>query len=143
MKGVENNLYELDSEGFKSLKHLTVQDNDKIQHIFKYMGVLDSVFPSLESITLWNVNNLERICYTRLSTKTFCNLREVSVGNCRKLEFVFSSSMVGCFSHLQKIYIVDCDIMSAIVAIEREEEIEVDSDDSILFANLHSLKLRN
>ena len=33
--------------------------------------------------------------------------------------------------------------MSAIVAIEREEEIEVNSDDNIMFAtNLHSLKLR-
>ncbi|XP_030958834.1 uncharacterized protein LOC115980752 [Quercus lobata] len=33
--------------------------------------------------------------------------------------------------------------MSAIVAIEREEEIEVNSDDNIMFANLQSLRLRN
>ena len=51
--------------------------------------------------------------------------------------------MGGCFSHLQEMDIENCKIMSAIVAIEREEEIEVDSDDSIMFANLHSLKLRN
>ena len=142
MKGV-NNLYELDSDGFQSLKHLRVQDNDEIQYIFMSMGDLDSVFPSLESITLQNVNNLEWICNTRLPLKTFCNLRVVKVSNCCKLEFVFSSSMVGCFSHLEKIYIKDCKIMSAIVAIEREEEIEVNSDDIIMFANLHSLKLRN
>ncbi|KAK7852036.1 hypothetical protein CFP56_040302 [Quercus suber] len=143
MKGVKNNLYELDLESFQSLKHLTVQHNDKIQYIFESMGVLDFVFPSLESITLWNVNNLEWICYMRLPTKTFCNLRVVKVRTCCKLEFVFSSYMGECFSHLQEIYIEDCKIMSAIVAIEREEEIEVDSDDSIMFANLHSLKLRN
>ena len=38
MKGVKNNLYELDLEGFQSLKHLTIQHNDKIQYIFKYGG---------------------------------------------------------------------------------------------------------
>ncbi|KAK7844076.1 disease resistance protein [Quercus suber] len=143
MKGVKNILYLLESEGFQSLKHLTVNDNDEIQYIIKSMGVLDSVFPSLESINLWNVNNLERICYMQLPTKTFCNLRVVRVSSCCKLEFVFSSSMVGCFSHLQEINIEDCKIMSAIVAIERQEEIEVNSDDNIVFANLHSLKLRN
>ncbi|XP_075656718.1 disease resistance protein At4g27190-like [Castanea sativa] len=143
MNGVKNNLYELDSEGFQSLKHLTVQYNDEIQDICKSMGVLDSIFPRLESITLSKVNNLERICYMRLPTKTFCNLRVVTVSNCCKLESVFSSSMVGCFSHLQEMNIEDCEIMSAIVAIEREEEIEVNSEDSITFANLHSLKLKN
>ncbi|KAL0005342.1 hypothetical protein SO802_012903 [Lithocarpus litseifolius] len=141
-KVVKNNLYELDSEGFQSLKHLKVIHNDEIQYIFKSMGVHDSVFPSLESITLLNVNNLEQICYTRLATKTFCNLRVVNVSNCCKLEFIFSSSMVGCFSHLQEMNIEDCEIMSAIVAIEREEEIEVSSDDGIMLANLQSLKLR-
>ena len=51
--------------------------------------------------------------------------------------------MGGCFSHLQEMDIENCKIMSAIVAIEREEEIEVDSDDSNMFANLHSLELRD
>ena len=142
MKGVKNNLYELDSEGFPCLKHLKVKNNDEIQYIIKSMGVLDSVFPSLESIELQYVNNLKRISYTRLPTESFCNLRVVKVSDCCQLEFVFSSSMVGCFSHLQEMNIEDCEIMSAIVAIEREEEIEVNSDDSIMFANLHSLTLR-
>uniref|UniRef100_A0A7N2L6W3 AAA+ ATPase domain-containing protein n=1 Tax=Quercus lobata TaxID=97700 RepID=A0A7N2L6W3_QUELO len=141
MKGVKNILYELDSEGFPCLKHLKVEENDEIQYIIKSMGVR-GVFPILESINLLYVNNLERISYTRLPTESFCNLRVVKVSNCRKLEFVFSSSMVGCFSHLLEMNIEDCKIMSAIVAIEREEEIEVNSDDSIMFANLHSLKLR-
>nr|POE69749.1 disease resistance protein [Quercus suber] len=143
MKGVKNNLYELDSEGFPCLKHLEVEKNDEIQYIIKSMGVRGTVFPSLESITLLNVNNLERISYTQLPTESFCNLRVVKVSNCCQLEFVFFSSMVGCFSRLREMNIEDCKIMSAIVAIERKEEIEVNSDDSIIFANLHSLKLRN
>ena len=121
---------------------LKVENNDEIQYIIKSMGVRGTVFPILESIKLQYVNNLERISYTQLPTESFCNLRVVKVSNCCKLEFVFSSSMVGCFSHLQKMNIEDCEIMSAIVVIEREEEIEVKSDDSIMFANLHSLKLR-
>ena len=51
--------------------------------------------------------------------------------------------MVGCFSHMQEMNIEDCEIMSAIVVIEREEEIEVNSDNSIMFANLYSLRLWN
>ncbi|KAL4637752.1 hypothetical protein ACB092_03G098800 [Castanea dentata] len=143
MKGVKNILYELDLEDFQGLKHFKVEYNDEIQYIIKSVGVLDSVFHSLESITLLKVNNLERISYMRLLTESFCNLRVVKVRDCCKLEFVFSSSMVGCFSHLQEMNIEDCEIMSAIVAIEREEEIEVNSEDSIMFANLHSLKLKN
>ena len=120
MKGVKNILYELDSEGFPCLKHLKVENNDEIEYIIKSMGVRGTVFPILESIKLQYVSNLERISYTQLPTESFCNLRVVKVSKCCKLEFVFSSSMVGCFSHLQEINIEDCKIMSAIVAIERE-----------------------
>ena len=142
MKGVKNILYELDSEGFQSLKHLTVQDNDEIQYIIKSMGVLGSVFPILESINLSNMINLERICYTRLPAESFRNLRVVKVRKCRNLKFLFSSSMVKCLLHLQEMEIDDCEKMSEIIAIEREEEIEVNSDDNIMFTKLRSLKLR-
>ncbi|KAM4110456.1 hypothetical protein ACB094_03G196700 [Castanea mollissima] len=86
--------------------------------------------------------NLERICYTRLPAESFRNLRVVKVRECHNLEFVFSSSMVGCFSHLQKMKIVDCEKMSEIIATERKEEIEANSDENIMFAKLRSLKLR-
>ncbi|XP_030927939.1 probable disease resistance protein At4g27220 [Quercus lobata] len=141
MKGVKNILYELDSEGFQSLKHLTVQGNDEIQYIIKSMGVLGSVFPILESINLSNMINLKRICNTRLPAESFRNLRVVKVSKCCNLEFVFSSSMFGCFSHLQEMEIDDCKKMSEIIAIERKEEIEVNSDDNIMFAQLHSLTM--
>ena len=85
--------------------------------------------------------NLERICYTRLPAESFCNLRVVKVSECCNLEFVFSSSMVKCFSHLQEMEIDDCEKMSEIIATEREE-IEVNSDDNIMFTKLRSLKLR-
>ncbi|KAM4121269.1 hypothetical protein ACJW30_03G195100 [Castanea mollissima] len=106
------------------------------------MGVLGSVFPILESINLSRMINLERICYTRLPAESFCNLRVVKVRECHNLEFVFSSSMVGCFSHLQEMEIVDCEKMSKIIATERKEEIEANSDENITFAKLRSLKLR-
>ncbi|KAL4639789.1 hypothetical protein ACB092_03G243400 [Castanea dentata] len=141
LKGVKNILYELDSEGFQSLKHLTVQSNDEIQYIIKLVGVLGPVFPILESINLSHMINLERICYTRLPAESFRNLRVVKVRECHNLEFVFSSSMVGCFSHLQEMEIVDCKNMSEIIATERKEEIEANSDENIMFAKLRSLKL--
>ena len=141
MNGVKNILYELDSEGFQSLKHLTVQHNDEIQYIIKSMGVLGSVFPILESINLSNMIKLERICYTRLPAESFRNLRVVKVSECCNMEFVFSSSMVECFSHLQEMEIDDCEKMSEIIAIERKEEIEVNNDDNIMFAQLRSLTM--
>ncbi|KAL4639792.1 hypothetical protein ACB092_03G243700 [Castanea dentata] len=141
LKGVKNILYELDSEGFQSLKHLTVKRNDEIQYIIKSMGVLGSVFPILESINLSCMINLERICYTRLPAESFRNLQVVKVRECHNLEFVFSSSMVGCFSHLQEMEIVDCKKMSEIIATERKEEIEANSDENFMFAKLRSLKL--
>ena len=98
MKGDKNILF-LDSKGFQSLKHLTVQHNDEVRYIIKPMGVLGSVFPVLESINPSNMINLEQICYTRLPAESFRNLQVVKVRKCRNLEFVFSSSMVGCFSH--------------------------------------------
>ena len=70
MKGVKNNLYELDLEGFPCLKHLKVENNDEIQYIIKSMGVRGTVFPILESIKLQYVNNLERISYMR-TTESF------------------------------------------------------------------------
>ncbi|KAM3707023.1 hypothetical protein ACJW31_03G193700 [Castanea mollissima] len=106
------------------------------------MGVLGSVFPFLESINLSEMINLERICYTRLPAESFHNLRVVKVRQCHNLEFVFSSSMVGCFSHLQEMEIVDCEKMSEIIATERKEEIEANSDENIMFARLRSLNLR-
>ncbi|KAL0005370.1 hypothetical protein SO802_012931 [Lithocarpus litseifolius] len=48
-----------------------------------------------------------------------------------------------CIKNAKEMNIEDCKIMSAIVAKEREEEIEVNSDDNIMFANLQSLRLRN
>nr|POE92916.1 disease resistance protein [Quercus suber] len=141
MKGVKNILYELDSEGFQSLKHLTVEDDDETQYIINSMGVLGSVFPILESIKLSNMINLERICYTRLPAESFRNLQVLKVRECRNLEFVFSSSMVECFSHLQEMEIVDCEKMSEIFVIERKGEIEINSDENIMFAKLRSLTM--
>ncbi|KAM3754829.1 hypothetical protein ACB098_03G194200 [Castanea mollissima] len=111
-------------------------------YIIKSMGVRGSVFPILESINLSHMINLERICYTRLPAESFQNLRVVKVRECHNLEFVFFSSMVGCFSHLQEMEIVDCEKMSKIIATERKEEIEANSDENIMFAKLRSLKLR-
>ncbi|KAL0005341.1 hypothetical protein SO802_012902 [Lithocarpus litseifolius] len=141
MKGVKNIVYELDSEGFASLKHLRIEGNNEIQYIIKSMGVLGNIFPILESITIWSVINLEQICYTQLPAESFRNLRVITVGNCHNLKFVFSSSMFRCFSQLQEMKITDCEIMSAIVAIERKEEIEVRSDNNVMFAKLRSLRL--
>ena len=68
---------------------------------------------------------LEKICHGQLSEGSFGNLRKLEVYDCDSLRFMFSSSVVGYFSKLQEIDIRRCNGMSAIVAKEREEEIEI------------------
>jgi hypothetical protein len=68
---------------------------------------------------------LEKICHGQLAEGSFGNLRKVEVFDCDSLRFMFSSSVVGYFSKLQEIDISYCDRMSAIVAKESEEEIEI------------------
>uniref|UniRef100_A0A2N9GLD7 AAA+ ATPase domain-containing protein n=1 Tax=Fagus sylvatica TaxID=28930 RepID=A0A2N9GLD7_FAGSY len=87
--------------------------------------------------------NLKRICNNQLPAESFRKLKVVNVYNCNKLEFVFSSSMVGSFSQLQEMKISSCQVMSAIVSVLKEGkgEIEVNDDSTIVFAKLRSLTL--
>ncbi|XP_050277819.1 disease resistance protein At4g27190-like [Quercus robur] len=150
-EGIENIIYEVDKEGFPQLKHLYVRNSTEIQYIINLMGVQCVVFPLLEFLSLDNMINLEKICHDhdQLAMGSFHSLKKLEVSNCDGLIFVFSLTMLGCFSQLQEIVIKNCKIMRAIVAKERKHEIQVDdiTDDmktnSMDFSQLSSLTLRN
>ena len=145
-KDFKNILYEVDKDGFPQLKHLYVQNSAKIQYIINSIGVQCVAFPVLELISLLEAINLEKICHDKLAMGSFQNLRKLEVKNCDKLIFVFSSADLGCFSQLQEIYIETCNLMSAIVGVERIHDIEINNDlttDIMDFTQLLSLKLRS
>ena len=145
-KDFKNILYEVDKDGFPQLKHLYVRNSDNIQCIINSIGVQCVAFPVLESISLLDAINLEKICHDKLAMGSFQNLRKLKVKKCDKLIFVFSSAHLGCFSQLQEIYIGTCNLMSAIVGVERIHDIEVNNDlttDIMDFTQLRSLKLQS
>lgn len=69
--------------------------------------------------------NLEKICHGQPVMGSFYNLRRLKLRTCHKLGFVFSLSMVRCFSQLQEIEICGCGVMSALIAKLREDEIQI------------------
>jgi hypothetical protein len=87
---------------------------------------------------------LEKICHGQLAEGSFGNLRKLEVCGCDSLRFMFSSSVVGYFSKLQEIDIRDCTGMSAIVAKESEEEIEINdiTTNTMEFPQLRCIRIQ-
>ncbi|XP_075649596.1 disease resistance protein At4g27190-like [Castanea sativa] len=144
-KGIKNILYEVDKDGFPRLKHLYVQNSVEIQYIIDSIWFQCVAFPVLELLSLVNMINLEKICHNQLAMGSFHNLRKLEIRKCDNLIFVFSSTLLRCFSQLQEIEIEDCKVMSAIVAEERKHGIQVNDDiitDTIDFTQLRSLNLK-
>ena len=88
---------------------------------------------------------LEKICHGQLAEGSFGNLTKLEVYSCHSLRFMFSSSVVGSLSKLQEINIVSCTGMSAIVAKESEEEIEINdiTTNTMEFPQLRCLCMRD
>ncbi|KAK4573426.1 hypothetical protein RGQ29_031403, partial [Quercus rubra] len=107
-KGIKNILYEVEKEGFPRLKHLYVQNSVDIQYIIDSIWFQCVAFPILELLSLVNMINLEKICHNQLAMGSFHNLRKLEIRKCDNLIFVFSSTLLRCFSQLQEIEIDDC-----------------------------------
>ncbi|GMP54035.1 hypothetical protein CsSME_00019313 [Camellia sinensis var. sinensis] len=72
----------------------------------------------------------------------FNNLIELTIRDCR-LEYLFSLSCARGFPQLQKLQIVDCEMMEAIVGIEEEKDEDELSSQVINFSQLKYLRLEN
>ncbi|KAJ7943005.1 Disease resistance protein [Quillaja saponaria] len=148
LSNVKNVIYELNGEGFPSLKHLLIQNNDKIEYIVNSMDQQlfhpGDAFPILESLIIHDLIKLEKICIGQLSVKSFGKLQVIKVKSCHKLKNLFAFSTVSCFSRLLEIEVSKCNFMQEIVISGREES-SIDNTDSqkMEFHQLHSLTLRN
>ncbi|ESR45838.1 hypothetical protein CICLE_v10003899mg [Citrus x clementina] len=118
LKSVQNVAHELDDgEGFPRLKHLRVESCSEILLIVGSVGrVHCTVFPLLESLSLWFLNKLETICDSQLTEdQSFSNLRIIGVQSCHKLKHLFSFSMAKNLLRLQKVEVFVCDDLEMIV----------------------------
>ncbi|XP_054819601.1 uncharacterized protein LOC129318709 isoform X2 [Prosopis cineraria] len=142
LKGVRDIFYELNLEGFQSLKQLSIINNSDIESIINSKELPDpkDVFPNLESLCLYKLKNMKKISYSKLTGTSFSKLKVVRITSCALIHNIFSLSMVKLLDILETIDVSDCDSMENIVA---KEEHDADEDDDVLFVKLGSLALQN
>jgi disease resistance protein RPS2 len=96
-------------------------------------------FPLLESLSLDNLNKLEKICNSQPVAESFSNLRILKVESCPMLKNLFSLHMERGLLQLEEISIIDCKIMEVIVA--EESGGQADEDEAIKLTQLRTLTL--
>jgi disease resistance protein RPS2 len=140
LKGVKSVSYELDGQGFPRLKHLHIQNSLEIRYIVDSTMLSPSIaFPLLESLSLDNLNKLEKICNSQPVAESFSNLRILKVESCPILKNLFSLHMERGLLQLEHISIIDCKIMEVIVA--EESGGQADEDEAIKLTQLRTLTL--
>ncbi|XP_050232910.1 disease resistance protein At4g27190-like [Mercurialis annua] len=118
VKGARTILYDLNIDGFPVLKHLHVQNGTQITYIVDSIEYVSGVaFPILQSLSLENLMNLEKICHGQLAAGSFVNLRTLKVKSCNKLNNILSYTMMRGLSQLREIEVSDCQNVEEIVAV--------------------------
>ncbi|XP_058007404.1 uncharacterized protein LOC110653611 isoform X2 [Hevea brasiliensis] len=140
VRGAENVLYDIDGDGFPQLKHLHVQNNTVIQNIINSTNwAACDAFPTLESLILKNLMNLEKICHGQLAAGSFNKLGILEVRNCNRLTNLFSLSTTRCLLQLRVMEVWYCPNMEAIVIDEDQDS----NEEVVEFNQLRSLKLND
>ncbi|KAL5758750.1 hypothetical protein ACOSP7_021361 [Xanthoceras sorbifolium] len=141
-QGVKNVLHELDRDGFPWLKHFDVEDNPDLVYLVDFSKQSEPcvAFPHLETLSLSDLNSLEKICRGQLTPSSFSQLRTIKVKGCVKLKNTFSSSISRHLSQLQDIEVEE-------VASTSDQERQIHDiprplfDRKVKFHNLKTLKL--
>ncbi|XP_068488972.1 uncharacterized protein [Phaseolus vulgaris] len=140
---VDDVFYELNVEGFLKLKHLSIVNNFGLQYIINSVEQFHPLlaFPKLESLYLYKLYNLEKICNNKLLEASFSRLKTIKIKSCDKLENLFPFSIVRLLTMLEKIEVCGCDSLKDIVSVERQTP--ANSDDNIEFPQLRLLTLKS
>ena len=109
-------MYELDKEGFQCLKVLEVGGSEDVEYVMDSTSNqnLRIAFPILESLKLYQSNNLKEIYHGQFlersfSSACFGNLKSLCLEKCQHLKNVFSLSIARGLVQLQKLEIDECD----------------------------------
>ncbi|XP_061370921.1 putative disease resistance protein At4g19050 [Gastrolobium bilobum] len=140
LNGVEDIFYRLNMQGFPDLKHLSIISNSEIQSLInpKYRQHPEKVFPKLESLHLYDLNNMGEICSCDLSTPSFEKLKVIKINMCDHLKNVFLLSVVRLLTILETIEVSQCKSLKEIVHASSPSEIEFPK-----FPELRSLTLKS
>ncbi|KAJ0080402.1 hypothetical protein Patl1_23918 [Pistacia atlantica] len=145
LEGINNVVFYLDKEGFSQLKNLHVHNNSNVLFIVDLIKCTPhDAFPALESLILFNLINLEKICYGQPTINSFSNLKIIEVAHCDKLKNIFSSSNSRSLPHLQTIHVAKCENMKEIFVAEREDNVNNNEViERVEFYQLRDLTLTN
>ncbi|ESW11930.1 hypothetical protein PHAVU_008G071200 [Phaseolus vulgaris] len=140
LNDVQDIFFELNVEGFPNLKHLSIVNNFGIKYIIKNVERFYPLltFPKLESIWLYKLHNLEKICDNQLVEPSFRSLKVIKIETCVKLGNLFPFSLVRLLTVLETIEVCDCDSLKEIVLEEKQTH-----DDKIEFPRLRVLTLKS
>ncbi|KAF8019370.1 hypothetical protein BT93_G0136 [Corymbia citriodora subsp. variegata] len=111
MREFKNNAHELCARGFPQLKRLNIEDSPSIKYI---ANSSDGAFPNLESLSLSNLINLEKICHDFVGSRSFSKLKIVRVSECGQLKYLWCLSQMQKLVRLEEIYVSECNSMRAI-----------------------------
>ncbi|KAI4353030.1 hypothetical protein L6164_002008 [Bauhinia variegata] len=122
LSGISNVIFQLNGEGFPRLKHLYIQNNAEIKHIIDSIDWIASQqsFPKLETLTLQNLNNLEKICHGQLMVNSFSNLKEIKIKSCDRLRYLLSCSLANQLPQLLQLEVSECKSMKTILMVESD-----------------------
>ncbi|CAL5394237.1 unnamed protein product [Camellia sinensis] len=103
-------------------------------------------FPILEDLKIEKLPNIIEIWDTQLliaseeESKSFCQLKDMTVSNCEKLVHVVEFNMLPRLQNLKKFNVDNCPRMEAIVS-EKDKEEGTTRNDIIVFSQLTTLNL--
>lgn len=75
-------------------------------------------FPSLESLCINGITNLERTWHTQLPEGSFCKLKSLSIQDCKNLKTLFPSNNLARFQRLKWLDLFDCHSLQEIYQLQ-------------------------
>lgn len=101
--------HELCTQEFQEVKHLNIGDSPSIKYIADSSNDLPlTAFGKLESFSLDNLINLEKICHGPIAPECFNKLKDVRVVRCNQLKYLWRLSDVQRFVRLEEIDLSQC-----------------------------------
>ncbi|XP_021807304.1 disease resistance protein At4g27190-like [Prunus avium] len=124
IKNLKHVLNELDQEGLRHLKVLTIRNCPEIEYLVNGASwIQQTAFPLIQSIELIGMPKLKAICHDQLPQSSFINLRSLVLSECPVLKYAFSLSVASNLVQLQSLLVSLCHQMKEIVSKEwREDE---------------------
>ncbi|XP_020219708.1 LOW QUALITY PROTEIN: probable disease resistance protein At4g27220 [Cajanus cajan] len=113
------------ASGLSMLKNLYVSECHSMEKVFCTEGNGPHkvfVFPKLEEIHVSKMKMLTDIWQTEMSVDSFCSLISLHIEECEKLDKIFLSHMEGWYASLEKLKVVNCQLVKVIFEIKDSQQ---------------------